>query len=623
MPSIEELIASEEITTEQAALLEKLTPGAFCEHKSWGFGRVAELDAISGLITVDFEKKAGHKLEILFAVDSLIALPDDHIYALRKGRPEKARQLAHENPLELLRIAVVSLGRRATVDFLQSLLTPEPIPVEEWKKWWDNTRKAARADGRFTFPTAKTQPITYTETVVSSRSVIASASQSKGIAQALQALEALFKDCNSLRAHKEEAVALLSRVEEILTHRPTTTKGKQDLLRLALARDLLAAELRATPSDKVRTAALLTYLEEQVPEIINSLPATQQRRLLEVITEREPATWQAAVISLLRISGQRLLTTIRDFLQERELGAVFSEGIARAVRELNLSSDGLIWIIKNRKSHSDLINPRLFSALIAAIERDQIGDTRSTRLHDLVISDRTLLTDLLENADLADVRDLTRQLMLATVFDDMNKRSLLARIIKKYPDIESYVTTSQTKSREASAAESTSSSQSAETGKLIVSWASLEKRKQELDELVNKKIPANTQEIAIARSYGDLRENAEFKFAKEQQAVLARRRAELESELMRAEGTDFSNPDTSRVSIGTTVTLVGPSGTEKHTILGAWDADPSRNIISYLTPTARALMGRQPGDMVELPREDGSTVTLRVEKIEPFQGTLG
>ena len=61
---------------------------------------------------------------------------------------------------------------------------------------------------------------------------------------------------------------------------------------------------------------------------------------------------------------------------------------------------------------------------------------------------------------------------------------------------------------------------------LTVSWASLEKRKQEFEDLVNRQIPQNTRDIATARSYGDLRENFEFKSAKEQQRVLMRRRAE-------------------------------------------------------------------------------------------------
>ena len=74
---------------------------------------------------------------------------------------------------------------------------------------------------------------------------------------------------------------------------------------------------------------------------------------------------------------------------------------------------------------------------------------------------------------------------------------------------------------------------------LMVSWSSLEKRKAEYEELVNKKIPENTKEIGVARSYGDLRENFEFKAAKQMQAVLMRRKVGTRSMLHNARGTDF------------------------------------------------------------------------------------
>src|SRR6266436_1980048 len=119
----------------------------------------------------------------------------------------------------------------------------------------------------------------------------------------------------------------------------------------------------------------------------------------------------------------------------------------------------------------------------------------------------------------------------------MDKRSLLARIVKTYPAVQSLISGEQTK----------------QEANLLVSWESLEKRKEEYHELVQKKIPANSKEIAIARSYGDLRENHEYKAAKEMQKLLMRRKGELETQLVRARGTDFANPRTDVVSIGTRV----------------------------------------------------------------------
>ncbi len=156
------------------------------------------------------------------------------------------------------------------------------------------------------------------------------------------------------------------------------------------------------------------------------------------------------------------------------------------------------------------------------------------------------------------------------------------------------------------------------TETLIVSWSSLHKKQEEYEEIVNKKIPENSKEIGVARSYGDLRENFEFKAAKQMQAVLMRRKSELEQMLHRARGTDFSNADTSQVSIGTTAILrdVESAQEEPYTILGAWDGDPDRHIISYQTAIGQALLGKRRGERVTLNTDHGSA-TYEVVAIEP------
>jgi transcription elongation GreA/GreB family factor len=170
-------------------------------------------------------------------------------------------------------------------------------------------------------------------------------------------------------------------------------------------------------------------------------------------------------------------------------------------------------------------------------------------------------------------------------FDDMDKRSLLARIVKSYPAIQSLISGETTR----------------QDAGLVVSWDSLSRRRDEYRELVEKKIPANSKEIAIARSYGDLRENHEYKAAKEMQKLLMKRKGELESMIVRARGTDFANPRVDVVSIGTVVraTDMEAGQTEVFTILGAWDSDPDKGIISYLSPVAQALLNKQVGEQVE------------------------
>ncbi|HEV8418575.1 MAG TPA: GreA/GreB family elongation factor, partial [Candidatus Udaeobacter sp.] len=120
------------------------------------------------------------------------------------------------------------------------------------------------------------------------------------------------------------------------------------------------------------------------------------------------------------------------------------------------------------------------------------------------------------------------------------------------------------------------------------------------------------------RSYGDLSENFEFKAAKQMQSVLMRRKAELEQMLHDARGTSFENPDTTRVSIGTIVKLrgEGTNDEETYTILGAWDGNPDRHIISYQTAIGQALLGHEVGETISLNRDEG-TAQFTIVSIQP------
>src|SRR6185369_15872035 len=185
----------------------------------------------------------------------------------------------------------------------------------------------------------------------------------------------------------------------------------------------------------------------------------------------------------------------------------------------------------------DILGPEVFRAMLTAMERDQFNEKKSNRLRDFILDDPELIPDLIASADIEVVKDLTRALQFSPSFDDMDKRSLLARIVKIFPAIQAVISGEHVK----------------QDVTLIVSWESLERRKNEYTELVQKKIPANSKDIAVARSYGDLRENHEYKAAKEMQKVLMRRKHELESQLDRARGMDFANAKTDAVNIGTRV----------------------------------------------------------------------
>src|SRR6266571_4519389 len=75
---LEKLVESGKLPAHAADQLEKLKPGTFCLHKSWGFGRVAEWNHLLNQILIDFPGKKGHPMQLEYAADNLTVIPADH-----------------------------------------------------------------------------------------------------------------------------------------------------------------------------------------------------------------------------------------------------------------------------------------------------------------------------------------------------------------------------------------------------------------------------------------------------------------------------------------------------------------------------------------------------------------
>ena len=129
----------------------------------------------------------------------------------------------------------------------------------------------------------------------------------------------------------------------------------------------------------------------------------------------------------------------------------------------------------------------------------------------------------------------------------------------------------------------------------------LDKAKKELYQLTAVEIPKTADEIARARAHGDLSENYEYKAAKEKQSRLMTKVKRLRDEIARARPVSASDVDTSEVSVGCRVRLDNGAGNVmEYSILGPWDTDPDHGVISYLSPFAQLLLGRKPGDGIEM-----------------------
>jgi transcription elongation factor GreA len=595
----EKLAAAGKIEGRHIEPLAKLAEGGCCMHRSWGFGRIKTVDTVFARFTIDFPGKPGHTMDLSFAADNLKPIPKDHILARKANDLEGVRHLAAHH-LDLIKLVLNSFGGKATADQIQQVLTPDVIR-DDWKKWWETAKREMKKDGHFIVPLKKTEPVVFQaqETSLQDRT-LADFRAAKGLKARVLVVAELIKVISDLPEKQTAAGEIIAALNaDIATYLRTQPAVA---LEAVFARDELAEAAGLQPSVAEISAAQIWGQDIKFGPMLELIPAAKHHRALVSFRTANPDRWQEILRGSLNFVSAKLAKEFASLLIAEGKMELLKETLARLIRQHTASSELLLWFGRERnEDFVDILGPEVFRAMLTAMERDQFNEKRSNRLRDFILEDQELLNELTATADIEVIKDLTRALQLSPVFDDMDKRSLLARLVKAHPAVQSLITGDQTK----------------QDGTIQVSWESLERRRLEYQELVQKRIPANSKEIAIARSYGDLRENHEYKAAKEMQKILMRRKEELEAQMMRARGMDFSNPKTDAVNIGTVVraTNLETNQSESFTILGAWDSDPDHGIISYLTPIGQALLNRKVGDEVQFELHDTKR-QLRIESIE-------
>ena len=599
----EKLAAAGKIEGKHVPALTHLVEAGCCTHRSWGFGRIKTVDTVFARFTIDFPGKPGHPMDLAFAAESLKAVPKHHILARKSADLDAVRHLAAHH-LDLIKIVLNSFDGKATTDQIQQVLVPDVI-ADDWKKWWETAKREMKKDGHFIVPLKKTEPVVYQaqETSLQDR-LLTDFRAAKGLKARVLVVAEMLKAVGDLKdkaAAANEIVAALN--PDIVSHQRTQPAVALEAI---FARDELR-EATGVPAVADEVSSAHVWLQEGIKlgALLETIPAAKHHRALESFKAAAPDKWFDVLRGALNQVSAKLAKEIAAILVSNGKLNLLKETLARLINQHGASTELLLWFGRERtEDFVDILGPEVFRAMLTAMERDQFNEKRSNRLRDFILEDQELLGELTASADIEVIKDLTRALQLSPVFDDMDKRSLLARLVKAHPAVQSLITGEQTKQ---------------EAG-LFVSWESLERRRLEYQDLVQKKIPANSKEIAIARSYGDLRENHEYKAAKEMQKILMRQKEDIEAQLLRARGTDFANAKTDVVGPGTVVlaTDLANNQPETFTILGAWDSDPDQGIISYLTPIAIALVNRKVGDEVEFELH-GSKRRHRIEKIEAWK----
>ena len=593
------------------AKLESMKAEAFCVHRAWGMGQIRRYDAQTNKLIIDFEDgRDGHEMDPAFCVDKLDILEDDDILVKSRQEPEQIQEMIKKRPADII-VEILSRceDHSAGNTELEAILS-RLLGGTKYKKWWTATKKALAKDPRILVPTKKTEPyVLRDEPVKPEDEVLVEFFETKAPKKKILFANKLVEMSVKHEDIKEALPDILSELTASLAETKQLTRGER-LYGIWIRNDL--ARFIHTDVEALEPTSHKILLESNdLSELAHQIPATHHKRYIDLVKRTFPNEWDRHIFELLKNSAGKLTGECINFLLDAEKEAEITTTFQRWLVEQNLKGPVLTWILKNRNTRkyskllSPLISSRLLSAIFWAIDYEalQTAGTRRIPLADQLLDDDSLIGDLLATATPETAHDLAQTLLLNQGFEDLSKKSLLARFIKLFPSIQSLVS-------------GEGGTESIAEEALIVSQASFASRKAEYDELVATRIPKNKEDIAEARAHGDLKENAEYKMARQEQDMLLARKGELEIDLSRAQVTDFSEAPKDAVGIGSVVDLVDPvAGTkQRYAVLGAWDSDPDKALLSYQTPLARALTGREVGEAVEI-EIDGNRESWKIEAI--------
>ncbi len=592
------------------AKLESMQPGSYCIHQSWGFGQIKKYDAADTKLIIDFEDKEGHRMDPGFCVVTMQVLPPEHLLARKETEPDAIDEMISKQQADLVIELLKQYPNGATSAIEVEAILTQVVGAAKFKKWWTATKKILAKDPRVAVPPRKTgmyvlreEPVSIEDELLEEYNTTQSAKRRVLIADKL------------LDTVKEKP-EIKDQLAGVLHGLATAVKESNQLspaekLKGAWIRNDLAAILEIDIADFEPTLVELVNDTEGLNSLLKELATNLQTRALQLIKESHPAEWKELSFSLLKSSSGKFTTDCINFLLENDFEKDLQETLKRWQTEQNLKEPVLLWIVKNRNSRKygdlvrSMIKPRLLNAIFYAIDYEalQIVTSRRIPLADILSEDAELIPDLLADADSETARDLANNLLLNQGFEELTKKSLLARFIRIFPAVQSLLETGE---------------ETRATG-LIVSRESYDKSVAEYDDLVTKQIPENSKAIGVAREHGDLKENSEYKMAKQDQSLLLARRNKLEMDLQRAKITDFSELGNDAIGIGSVVTLLDEKTDKEitYTILGAWDSVPEKQVISYKTPLGKALIAKTPGEEVELHIE-GEDSLLKVMSIERY-----
>ena len=379
-------------------------------------------------------------------------------------------------------------------------------------------------------------------------------------------------------------------------------RGVDDALYARLA--FCLSDLKLDP-ERVAKARTYLWAEHRYLAAARTLPARETGALVVFLTADNR---EARKHDLFKVLPEMCFPLLTETLMFFKTDADCEDAVAALLKNPSAPAT-LVTLILGRYEdfkHWGKLPPLvvILTHAIALGEGRQSGETlRMQNMIRRLFADKKWLEGIFAQLDPADQVLFFERFQASIAWDPATHHLIVVRMTHIVPELASR----QVKAVEAPKVER------------ITSFRSYVERKAAYQKLVNVDIPENTRRIEFARSYGDLSENAEYQYAKDEQRALLQKQTLMQDELKLVRAVDFSDVVSDVVCPGTTVRITTADGKNlAYTVLGEWDNDIERGIIANKTKLAQNMLGKKAGDTFDLPDADGNVTTATITAVEPL-----
>ncbi|MFV2072468.1 MAG: GreA/GreB family elongation factor [Thermoanaerobaculales bacterium] len=588
LPSLSAVLDRHPITTSRHPLEELEKAECWLDHDrgtvveviGQGVGRVTDLNLELENIKVDLGGSRPVSVPFGAVRRFLRPLPDGDFRRQKVEDPDALAEFVANDPGEALAQLLDSLGEAADVAAIKNALDGV-LDASRWTSWWAKARKHSRI-----------------VTSGSGSRLRYSVSLSAEIAG-----KTLLEDLKS--ATPAERLKIARRLAD---RGPEGAEAAADVLT-----DSLGELAKSDPGLAWQTAGILVTLpggrdsatECRTALLANAPPLellsgcadrSARTEALEALADAHPESWSELwgewllheeSVTVLNLLSSRLIAGDQEDVLDRAIEAIYRNHVAHAPQ--------FVWLCETM-TESDCpevirqrMTPSLLEKLPDTLTRGEFSALRA-RAKSLLDGGRVAIRLLVEAANPQQASRFSQRIARITTVEPQRAHLVEQAALQRQEEPTEHLEPVLVATREA-----------------------LEAKREELRLLLEVEIPKTLKGINAAAAEGDLRENFEYHMLRDRQELQSARAAKLQEEFATVRILEPGAADPSIVNIGTVVHLKDSNGTDVApiTILGAWDADPDRRIFANGTEFAQTLLGKKPGDEVELP--DGRATITRIE----------